>query len=90
MPEGYQLGTAVVATHFGNLDKSFGGSEIKKRSWRKEKDENFRINCWKTFFVKSIYDILGVWGGNEVKVRQIEIISGFFYITCETSDRIPA
>lgn len=45
MPEGYQLGTAVVATHFGNLDKSFGGSEIKKRSWRKEKDENFRINC---------------------------------------------
>lgn len=44
MPEGYQLGTAMAATHFGNLDKSFGGSDIKKRSWRKEKDEKFRIN----------------------------------------------
>lgn len=71
--------TAMAATNFGNLEKSFNGDEIKKRSWRKEKDENFRINSLKTFLVKSISDILGGWGC-QIKVRQIEIISLFFIL----------
>ena len=59
MPEGYRLVTAMAAMHFQNLEQNFSGSDIKKRSWKKQKNENLRINSWKTFFVKSIYDILG-------------------------------
>lgn len=56
-------------------------------SWRKEKDENFSINSWKIFLVKSVHDIVCVcvcvWSGKSGK-------SYFsFYIIRESSDRIP-
>lgn len=32
MTEGYQVVTAMRASHFGNLENSFSGSEIEKKN----------------------------------------------------------
>lgn len=40
MTEGYQVVTAMRASHFGNLENSFSGSEVEKKKMKlKEKEE---------------------------------------------------
>lgn len=44
MPELYQLVTAMIATHFENLEKSFGVTEIKKSEEKLEESEGWEMS----------------------------------------------